>query len=69
MHEDRSTKEEQNLVAQDNTVTGEVTRSLGLDVDVGGDDTVEVTPSDDHAEDEGALERALGVVDDPRESI
>ncbi|GJD04251.1 hypothetical protein ColKHC_13076 [Colletotrichum higginsianum] len=69
VHEDGAAEQEEDLVAEDDAVAGEVPGRLVLEVDVGRDDAVEVAPADDHAEHDGALEGALGVVDDPGERV
>ncbi|GKT76356.1 hypothetical protein ColTof4_08779 [Colletotrichum tofieldiae] len=50
-------------------MASEVAGRLVLEVNVGGNDTVKVTPANDHTKHKGTLEGALGVVDDPREGV
>lgn len=69
MHEDGAAEQAHDLVAEDDAVPRPEVRALAGEVDVGRDDAVEVAPADDHAEHEGALEGALGVVVEPGERV
>lgn len=62
VHEDGAAEEEENLVGEDDTVTSVVAGLLGADVDIGRDDAVEVTPANNHANGDGALEGSLDVI-------
>lgn len=50
-------------------MAGVETRAFALDVDVGRDDSVEIAPADDYAQDDSALVDAVDVVGDPGERV
>lgn len=69
VHEYGAAEQAEDLVAEDDTMAHPVPGLLVRDVDVGGDHAVEVAPADDHADNEGALERALSIVVNPCERV
>lgn len=69
MLQDGSAKQEEEHVGQHDAVTGAVVRLLSRQVDIGGDDTVHVTPSNDNTDHDTALEIALDVVGCPGQGV
>jgi hypothetical protein len=65
MHEQRATHKEDELISQNHAMAGPVPRPLALDEDVGRHNAIQIAPSDDHAENNGALQRAFCVVREP----
>lgn len=64
-----ATKQAHHHVAEHGGVASPVSRLLLLEVDVGRDDTVEVAPADDDANDDAALVYAFDVVAGPGEGV
>lgn len=69
MHGNGTTQQTQGQGGQDDTMAGVEMRAFGLDVDVGRDDSVEIAPADDYAQDDSALVDAVDVVGDPGERV
>lgn len=67
--EHRSSEQAHEHVSEHRAVAGPVSRLLRRHVDVGRNDTVHVTPADDYADHDTALERALDVVGRPSQRI
>lgn len=65
MHEQRTTQKEHKLVAQDHAMASPEPWSLAFDENVGRNDTIQVAPADDHAENNGAFQGAFCVVCEP----
>ena len=69
VHEDSSTEEEQEHVCEHDAVASAVMRLLLGAVDVGRHDSVHVSPADDDADHDAALQRALDVVGRPGQGV
>ena len=69
VHEDGAAEKEENLICEDDAVTCVVAGPLRADVDVGRDDAVEIAPTNDHADGDGALKGAFDVVYFGRETL
>lgn len=69
IREHSTTKQAHHHVAEHGGVASPVSRLFLLEVDVGRDDTVEVAPADDDANDDAALVDAFDVVAGPGEGV
>ena len=69
VHEESSTEQEQEHVGKDDTVASAVVWGLPLVVNVGGHDTVHVTPADNDTNHDTTLERTLDVVGSPCQRV
>lgn len=69
IHEDGASKQANDEVSQNGTMAGIVFWLLPLDVDVGADNSVEIAPTDNHADDDASFVNALDVVAGPRQGV
>jgi len=69
VHSNGTTEQAGEHIREDNAVAGHVSWLVCCHIDVGRDDTVHVTPTDDYADHDTTLERAFYIVGGPRKSI
>lgn len=69
VHEEGSAEKEQELVCKHNTVASPVARLLLRVVDIGGHNTIHVTPADNNTNHDTTLERSLDIVRCPGQSV
>ena len=69
IHEDGASKQANDEVSQNGTMAGIVFWPLPLDVDVGADNSVEIAPADNYANDDTSFVNAFNVVAGPRKGV
>jgi len=69
VHKDGTSKQANDKVGEDGTMASIVLRLLPLDVDVRADDSVQISPANNNADDDTAFVNAFDVVACPRQGV